>query len=80
MSEAAYPHPRSLPKGAKTRLRQAGEVEYIPSDVEDIRPTQQFKEVVQEILKIREDAEHKDQMIPLSKHLDNALIHRGIAR
>lgn len=79
MSEAPYPHPRNIPKGEKRKMRMHEDIVYIPSDVEDVRPTQEFKDAVAFVIRQR-NFDETLKVKSLTEHLDLVLANRNLTR
>lgn len=77
MTEAAYPIRKSL---TDTKLSVVGDIEIVSPVSEDCRPTEEFKECVQEVIESRQKQPWTKDRIPLSVALDRTLNARGIFR
>jgi hypothetical protein len=78
MSEAAYPIPVNVSKDAIEKLSVAGDITFHTSFVEDVRPTQEFRDAVQEVLEFRRN--NPQTRVPLTEAIDSYLARRDIRR
>lgn len=79
MTESAYPSTPSIPIETLKALGGEDELNYTPSTVEDMRPTQEFKDKIDQVIRMR-SYDRSLRCKPLSEHLDLVLGNSGIIR
>jgi len=80
MTEASYPHPVSISDEAIAKLQVVDDLTLEPSTVEDMRPTQAYKDAVQEVIEARQRQPHTQKKVPLTEAIDTHLARRDITR